>query len=336
MAHIGDTLTIRGNIIRNRIVMPPMVCFSFKGGRDGMFGPEHAAHYARRAQGGAGLIIVQATPVSGADSRSGAWSKTQQDILREIGLQCHQAGAAAMIQLCGHEISLDRKLCGNMEIETFSKEHIRSIQQDCIEAAHLAAELGFDGAEYHFAHGYTFCRFLDPSANLRTDEYGGTVENRTRLLSEILPRIRQRTHERFILSVRMGGNIPDPAGAAEVAKAFEKAGIDLIHASSGMHPPENTVPENFPGNATLYNGTVVKQRVDIPVIAVNGITTAGQAANLIDNGLADLAAVGRGMLADASWTNGALKGDSITQCLGCRECRWFDDHTKCPAQRSRM
>ncbi len=325
MPKLSDPVIIRGKKIKNRIVMPPMVCFSFKGDHGGMYGEQHVDHYTRRARGGAGLIIVQSTPVLGAVEQLGVWSSGQGEPLEAIARNCHGYGSVAMVQLS----------CGNVDINELAVEQIHRMQADCIAAAASAKQAGFDGVEYHFAHGFTLCKFLDPEFNKRADSYGGALQNRVRVITEIIPQIRGAVGEGFIISVRMGGNIPDVAGAAEVAKALEKAGIDLLHISFGMNMPANAVPAGFNGSAIAYNGSEVKKQVHIPVIGVGEITTAEQAKFLIENGCLDLVAVGRGMLADEKWANEVLADEPVNQCRHCgdnsRGCLWFDDHTQCPA-----
>ena len=199
------------------------------------------------------------------------------------------------------------------------------------QAAIRACEIGFDGVEYHFAHGFTLCKFLDADYNLRTDQYGGNAINRTRVLTEILPEIRNNTHENFIVSVRMGEYLPESKDGIEVAKTFEKAGIDLLHISFGMQPPTQPVPEGFICSPMTYSGCKIKKEVNIPVIAVNEIRTEEQVRFLIENDYVDFAAIGRGMLADPEFANHVINSEPINTCSGCKRCFWFTDHSLCPA-----
>ena len=148
-----------------------------------------------------------------------------------------------------------------------------SMQMNMKQAARRACEIGFDCVEYHFVHGFTLCKFLDASYNRRTDQYGGDTINRTRILTEILPEVRNNTHKNFIISVRMGEYLPESKDGIEVAKTFEKAGIDLLHISSGMQRPTSPVPEGFICSPITYSGCKIKKEVNIPVIAVNEIRT---------------------------------------------------------------
>ncbi|AIF49755.1 NADH:flavin oxidoreductase [Pelosinus sp. UFO1] len=328
MGKLSDEIIIRGKKIKNRIVMPPMMCFSFKGDNGGMYGEQYVDHYTRRAKGGTGLIIVQATSAQGAAKQLDVWSDEQMKPLEKIAQNCHNYGAAVMMQLS----------YGDININELSVEEIHTMQLDCIAAASRAKQAGFDGVEYHFAHGYTLCRFLDPTSNTRTDSYGGILENRVRFLTEILPQIRVDVGEEFIVSIRMGGNIPDVAGAIEVAKVLEETGIDLLHVSFGMKEPNNTVPDDFICSTIAFNGSEIKKHVNIPVIAVSEIFTAEQARFLVENEYVDFVAIGRGIFADENWANKVLANESIQQCRNCggitRKCLWFIDHTKCPAKKS--
>jgi 2,4-dienoyl-CoA reductase-like NADH-dependent reductase (Old Yellow Enzyme family) len=323
MAKLQKTLTIRNNTIKNRIVMVPMVTFSFRGDNGSYYGRQHIEHYTARAKGGAGLIIVQATPVFGAVGATERWSEDNTGTLKQIAGNCHEYGAAIMMQLA----------CGDQNINEFTLSEIRSMQQDMKQAAVTACELGFDGAEFHFAHGFTLCKFLDATYNQRTDQYGGNVENRTRILVEILPEIRKKTHEKFILGVRMGEYLPESKDGIEAAKTFEKAGIDILNISFGMKPPVQPVPEGFLCSSMTYSGCKIKKEVNVPVIAVNEVRTEKQVRFLIENDYVDFAGIGRGMLADPEFANHVLRSEPINQCHGCKNCLWFTDHTKCPARK---
>jgi 2,4-dienoyl-CoA reductase-like NADH-dependent reductase (Old Yellow Enzyme family) len=261
MTRITDELVIRGNRIKNRIVMAPMVTFSFHGDNGSYYGKQHIEHYTKRAKGGAGLIIVQATGVFGAVDSTGMWSANDVMALKQIASNCHEYGAMIMMQL--H--------CGNLNINELTASEIYSMQMNMKQAALRACEIGFDGVEYHFAHGFTLCKFLDASYNCRTDQYSGDALNRARILTQILPEIRNNTPKNFIVSVRMGEYLPESKDGIEAARAFEKAGIDLLHISFGMQPPTNPVPEDFICSPITYSGCKIKKEVNISVIAVNEI-----------------------------------------------------------------
>jgi NADPH2 dehydrogenase len=236
MSNLSDEIIIRGKKIKNRIVMAPLVCFDFKGDNGSMYGKQHVDHYTERAKGGTGLIIIQATPIWGAAKQLGFWSDEQMKPLETIAQNCHSYGSAIMMQL---------HCQGDVKTNELTVEQIHYMQADCVAAAISAKESGFDGVEFHCVHGFTLCKYFDPIFNQRKDSYGGALPNRVRIIAEIITQSREAVGEDFILSVRMGGNVPDVAGAIEVAKALEDVGIDLLHISSGMKEPTNAVPADF-------------------------------------------------------------------------------------------
>lgn len=201
------------------------------------------------------------------------------------------------------------------------------MQRDMVEAAEAAYRLGFDSVEFHFAHGFTLCKFLDAAYNQRTDAYGGDAVHRTAVLTEILPEIREKTGERFILGVRMGEDQPAHSDGITAAYVFEEAGINLLNISFGMSPPTGPAPQDFPCSAMALSGCRMKKEVHIPVIAVNEIRTAEQ-------DLVDFAGVGRAMLTDPDFAKHVLSGEPVNPCFGCRSCFWFTDYTKCPGVRT--
>jgi NADPH2 dehydrogenase len=225
--------------------------------------------------------------------------------------------------------------CGNIEINDLTIEDIHMIQEDMKQAAIGACKIGYDGVEYHFAHGFTLCKFMDSYYNKRIDQYGGNIENRVRILTEILEEIRKGTHEKFMISLRMGAYTTNLEDGIQTAKHLEERGIDLLHVSSGMDMPEIEIPKDFICSPKTYSGTLIKKAIHIPVIVVNEIQTATQVNYLIENEYADLVGIGKGMLADEEFANHVLQDKPINKCFNCGKsrgmCFWFEDHMKCPA-----
>lgn len=327
MPKISDEIIVRGNSIKNRIVMPPMYTFSFKGDNGSFYGKQHIEHYIARAKGGTGLIIIQSTRVHGALNSTKLWSEDNTSALKQIAEGCHAYGAKVMIQLS----------CNDTDTNLLSIDDIKQTQQEMKQAAVTACSLGFDGVEYHCAHGFFLCKFFDADYNKRDDAYGKNAEGRVRILTEIIPEIRKETNDKFIISARMGKFQPEENDGIEAAKALEKAGLDMIHISWGMKMPEGHAPDGFICSYMTYNAYEIKKEVSIPVIAVNEIRTAEQAKFIIENGYADFAAVGRGMLCDSEFANHIINNEPVNKCFGCyknivNKCSWFTDHTKCPAR----
>ena len=325
MPDISDSLVIRGRRIKNRIAMLPMVTFSFRGDDGNYFGRQHIEHYKERARGGAGLIIVQSTNVMGASSATGMWTPGSVEALTKIAANASSYGASAMLQLsCNNGADID--------INALTEGDIRTMQQEMKHAAVQAHAIGFHGVEFHCAHGYTLCRFLDATQNRRSDEFGSSAVNRGRIVTDMLPDIRRDTDETFIVSVRMGAYLPTRKDGLELAGIFESSGIDMLDVSYGMHIPEGPVPEDFPFGPVTHSAYVFKQALALPVIGLYEIRTEEQVRLLISGGYADFVGIGRGMLADPDFANHVLKSEDVNTCFTCKKCSWFTDHTQCPAQ----
>ena len=337
---------IKGLEIKNRIVLPPMVCFTFAD-ENGFVSEKNIYHYESIAKSGTGLIIVEAASVS-KDGRLfpdqlGIWSDDYIKGLSKIAQACHAHNAKVILQL--HHAGLrTSKLVnedpitssdyhdGNISARSMTKEELHSIQQDFVNAAFRAEKAGFDGIELHGAHSYLMTQFFSIKINNRTDEYGGSLDNRLRFTTEILEEIRQRIKNTFIVGIRMGCNEGDLKTSIDMTKKFEAFGVDYIHVSTGY---DNTkineeIPAGFPCNWIVYGATKIKEHVKIPVIAVNSIKTPEQANYLIDNNLVDFVAMGRVQLADYNFTSHVKEGKKIIECLGCKPCRWFTNGDNCP------
>jgi 2,4-dienoyl-CoA reductase-like NADH-dependent reductase (Old Yellow Enzyme family) len=330
--------------------MPPMVCFG-KANREGFVTEKHIKHYEARARGGTGLIIVEATSIQKngrlSASQLGIWSDDHIEGLSKIASACHKYGSVVILQL--HHAGLkthpevssipstpwkpDRK---DGQFHVLSEEEINTIRDDFIQGAIRAKKAGFDGIELHGAHGYLLNQFASSVINQRTDNYGGSLENRMKLSTDIIHSIQRELGQEFIVGYRMGGNEPTLDDGIKIARILEEAGVDLLHVSTGI-PSDNwappTVPKSFPFNWIVYSGIEIKKHVSVPVIVVNGIRTPTQATWLVENKLADFVAVGRGMLADPSWAEKAMNKADVSLCLECSECFWFSDGDLCPQQK---
>ena len=341
-------ITIKGKNIRNRAVMPPMVCFGMAD-NDGFVTDKHVEHYKARAKGGTGLIIVEATCIQKdgrlSNDQLGIWSDEHIPGLSKIVQACHEHGAVVMIQIhhgglktptSVADIPAGPSIDKNKPSRELTIEGIENIKQNFLKAAFRAKEAGFDGIELHGAHGYLLNQFVSPVTNHRTDEYGGTLEKRMKLSLDIIRDIRQELgNENFIIGYRMGGNEPTLKDGIRIAKLLEEAGVDLLHVSAGIESPDIPLPQppsNFPFNWIVYCGTEIKKNVSIPVIVVNGIRTSSQAALIIENRLADFVAVGRGHLVDPAWANKAINKMESIPCLECKPCKWFKSGELCPGR----
>jgi NADPH2 dehydrogenase len=323
-----------------------MVCFNWSDSK-GIVSELHIEHYEEIAKAGTGLIIIEATCIDKDGRLSadqlGIWKDEHIEGLSKIVAACKKYDALVLIQIhhAGLKVHKDVIDIGvssseykddNKTAREMSIEEILEMQNKYVEAAIRAEKAGFDGIELHGAHGYLISQFLSPIINKRKDMYGGEIENRMRFALEIVSKIKAAVSENFIIGCRMGGNEPTYENGIIIAKAFEKARVDLLHVSAGITEellPQ--VPEGFEYNWIVYGGIEIKKHVTIPVILVNDIRTPERAEYLISEKLGDFAAIGKGQLVDPNWTKHAAEQEAIVDCLNCNRCMWFKDGRKCPA-----
>ncbi len=347
MADLFSPISIKGVKIKNRIVLPPMVRFGWSD-EEGLVSERHIKHYCKIARGGCGLILIEALAIAKdgklSGNQLGIWSDAHIDGISKIAEVCHKYGAAVMAQIyhAGLEtpesvskIALapsDFKRDDRLAAKAASTQEIHKIQEQFADAAKRAAKAGLDGVELLGAHGFLLDQFMSPITNKRADNYGVDLAGRSTFACQIIEMIKNSTRgENYIIGYRMGGNEPTLDEGKEIAKILEDAGVDLLHVSSGIEG--DTIPKpppDFDYSWIVYCGIEIKKQVRIPVIVVNRINTPEQARYLIENDLADFAAVGRGHLCDADWTNKTRDGLKVIRCLECAECFWFDEYEKCP------
>jgi len=206
-------------------------------------------------------------------------------------------------------------------------EDILSLQEAFITGAERAKEAGFDGVELLGSAGYLITQFLSPIKNLRSDEYGGSFENRTRFTRELIEKMRKRLGPDFPITIRMAGNdfVPGSNTSSEVpliAKVYEEAGINAISVTGGWH--ESQVPQlamELPRGGFSYLAKAVKEAVSIPVIASNRIADPFTAVQIIKDGMADMINLGRVLIADPFWPEKVKQGniDEIRPCVACSQ-----------------
>lgn len=352
MSILFTSKKIKGLEIKNRIVLPPMVAFTFAE-ENGFVSEKNIKHYEAIAKSGTGLIIVEATCVNKngrlSQDQLGIWSDDFINGLSKIADVCHKHGAKVFLQLHHAGLRTSKSINedtlsssdynnGKVSARAMTKEEIYGLEQDFINAAARAEKAGFDGIELHGAHSYLMTQFFSSKVNNRTDEYGGNLDNRLRFATNIFKGIKEKVSNSFIVGIRMGCNENDLETSIEMAQKFEALGMDYIHVSTGFDntPIEEEIPKDFPCNWIVYGGTKIKENVNIPVIVVNSIKTEEQAEYLIDNNLVDLVAVGRAQLADYDFTKHIKEGEPIVECLECKPCKWFTNGDNCPRSKQRL
>ncbi|MBT3275203.1 MAG: NADH:flavin oxidoreductase [Spirochaetales bacterium] len=344
MALIHDELKVRNSVVKNRIVFPPIVVFHAED--DGHVVDWHVSHYRKRAEGGCGIVIVEATAVQRKgrlnSSQLGIWDDECIAGLSRIAKACSDNGVLALIQIhhaglkATREVTEDRVSAsqygdGGKSARAMTLEEIGNTKTAFVDAAVRAQKAGFDGVELHGAHAYLLSQFASSVVNRRSDHYGGNPENRTRLAKEIITDIRRSVSADFIIGYRMGCNEPDLDDGIEIARMLEEYGVDLLHISAGFGgTPEPEAPKDFPENWIVWGGTVIRKQVKVPVITVNGIRTHEQANWLLD-GRSDFVALARALLVDPDWPLKAKSGEEIVTCMECKpRCKWFGDPESCP------
>lgn len=340
-----------GNLtLDNRIVMPPMVIY--RAGDDGLVTPDHIEHYKRRS--GPGLVIVEGTAVlpEGRISRRqlGIYGDRQVEGLSRIAEIIHKNGAIAGIQihhagiLAYMESGVSRSKRIMAAIFRLAKQQLTfsvlmRIREAFKAAARRAVEAGFDIIEIHGAHGYLFTQFLSPLTNWRFDRYGGRIENRGRLLLEVFSDIQHEVAGRALVTYRLGvadghhGGLPLSEGLY-TATALENEGVKLLDISSGRGTPSNIKPQGSPFSGRLHLARAAKLALSIPVIGGGGILHPDHAEQALQEQMADLIFVGRGILADPGWAQKTIEGriEAIVCCRECESCFYHFDSTRCPAR----
>ena len=312
MPKLFSSIKIKDLELRNRIVMPPMCMYSSDS--EGKANSWHFIHYSTRSIGGVGLIIVEATAVEPrgrlSDRDLGLWDDSQIEGLSNIVEEVKKHGAKIGIQLNhgGRKCDADEKVIiapspiafdENYKNPTeMTKEDIKNTVSLFRNAAVRAKKAGFDIIEIHGAHGYLINQFLSPLSNKRTDEYGGSLENRARFLKEIIKAVREIWPMTKPLAVRVSAEDYIEEGnhdtdLAEIINMVKLEGVDIINVSSGAVVPVKM--KVYPGYQIKFAETI-KKMTGLCVIAGGLITGVNMAEEIVQNDRADLVFMGRELL----------------------------------------
>ena len=330
-------------VLKNRVILPAMgSLFPDKGG---LVSDKLIAYHVARAKGGCAMNIVEIAavhPTSKAPRNLSIYDDSFIPGLSRLADAIKKAGGRAAIQIwhAGRQTYsrwTDRPLiapsaipcpmCKGMPVE-MTREDIGEMIEAYGAGALRAKKAGFDAIEIHGAHGYLIAQFMSPQSNIRTDEYGGSLDNRVRFGLEVIRNVREKVGPDFPVIYRLsaeehvtgGLNIQD---TKLIAKMIEQAGVDAIHVSAGCYGALQMIipPLDLPVGLNVANAAVVKSVVKIPVVAALRINDPEMADKLIGEGKADFVAVGRGQLADPEFCNKAKEGafDDIIKCIGCNQ-----------------
>ena len=310
--------------LKNRLVLPPMA--TAKADEQGKVTEDLVSFYREKTRGGhLGLVILEHSYIN----RNGRVRDTQLSLAEDEALagvtklveEIHQNGSPVIAQInhggamaaeggiapsaVNHPRAKDAPLPREM-----GTEDIEQLKRDFAAAAARAKAAGFDGVEIHAAHGYLLNQFYSPLTNLRSDEYGGSLEKRVRLIVEVIAAVREAVGQEYPLAVRLGGCDYLDGGSTEedavqAAVLLEQAGADLLDLSGGMcgyMRADHTEAGYF---ASMTEK--IKAKVSVPVILTGGVKQAAEAEELLQRGKADLIGVGRAILADSAWAERELK-----------------------------
>ena len=332
MPKLFEPLSLRSLTLRNRIGVSPMCQYAAD---DGSMNDWHLVHLGSRAIGGAGLIIAEATSVEPrgriTPGDAGLWDDKHIEPLARVARFVHQHGAALGVQLAhagrkagcarpwegAQQLPLDQggwKTVGPSPI-AFKEAHrvpaelsiaeIRQIQDDFVAAARRAHAAGVKLIELHAAHGYLAHSFLSPISNHRTDEFGGSLDNRIRFVVSTAERLREAWPSDLPLAVRISATDWAEGGwtlddSVYLAKRLRDIGVDAIDCSSGGSTLNAAMPAPYPGLQVPFADRIRKE-AGIPTMAVGEITTPEHAESILQDGRADIILLGREMLRDAYW-----------------------------------
>ena len=340
MSALFKPLTLRGLTVRNRIAVSPMCQYSAV---DGIPQPWHLVHLGSRAVGGAGLVIAEATGVTAQGRISpgctGLWSDAHTEAWKPIAAFIKSQGAVAGIQLAhagrkasdalpwgprkgqltDEEGGWDTISASALPFGGYERNRTPKAMDDAdfagvkaafVAAAQRALAAGFEWIQLHAAHGYLFHQFLSPLSNERTDQFGGSLENRARFLLDTAAAVRAVIPPQLPLSVRIsatdwaegGWNLDE---SITLSKWLKAAGVDLIDVSSGGLTPKQQIKAG-PGYQVPFASSI-RENAGIPVSAVGLITDPEQAEGILMTEQADQVMLARAFLRDPYWAHNAAK-----------------------------
>ena len=340
--NIFEPLTVRRTTIRNRIAMTPMG--TNYGEANGEMSNRHMNYYSLRAKGGVGLIILENTNVEyrvgsngtsqiriDHDSYMPRYYQLVESLHKDgatVAIQINHAGASASSARTGVETvsssNVPTKAGGEIP-RPMTKEEILTTVKKYAEAARRIQAIGFDAIEIHCGHSYLMSQFISPYYNKRTDEFGGSVENRLRFPRMILEAVRKEVGPWFPIIVRVsaeervpGGNtLEDTLEYLEYLDEF----VDMYDVSCGLNPSlQYQIDSNFlPDGWRSYMSKAVKDKFGKPVINTGNYRDPKIVEKVLESGDVDIVGMGRGLIADPNWVKKVQSGeeDMLRKCISC-------------------
>lgn len=354
-------ITINHMELKNRICMTPIhLNYCKEGG--GQITPQFKEFYVRRAKGGAALIIIGGCRFDHVGACGDTFVSLEDDSYlpshRDFTEAIHANGAKAAVQLYHAGAYVHRALlpedvdfawapsaitCRYTREPTreMTKADIRLVIEKWAEGAERAKRAGYDAVEILGSAGYLITQFLSPVTNQRTDEYGGSTENRLRFPLEVIAAVRKAVGPDYPIIMRMSGDDFVPGSntilnTVSFARAYEQAGADLLSVTGGWH--ETRVPQlpgEVPHSGLAYLGQEIKNAVTIPVLMANRMQDPYMAETVLALEQADCIGMARTLLADPDWPDKVRKDqeDELRRCVGCNQgclaAAWFGKPVSC-------
>ena len=349
-----DAIDVGEVNLKNRIVFPAF--HTNYANTDGTVSNKLINFYNALAQGGCGLIFTGAAIVSPDSIAFDRVMRIDNDNctqgLSNLFSEIKKNGAVPAVQLIHYGRQALNSVTGcdliapsaipcpvmsqfdpNYHVREMLLADIERVRSDFIDATVRAADAGVKVVEIHAAHGYLLNEFLSPYSNHRKDDYGGSVENRARLIIEILEGIRSKLGSKIALSVRISGDEYvegglKPSDYEEIIPMFERAGMDMLNVSVGVYASMEMMIPGADIGETPYVGITaeLKQYATVPVCTVGSILSLSAAESIISTDKADLVAIGRAQVADPKLVNKSLadREDDVAKCTQCGKCLFFN------------
>ncbi|MDO4544878.1 MAG: NADH:flavin oxidoreductase, partial [Bacillota bacterium] len=348
-----EPLKVGNTVYRNRLFSAPTMMSSVtEGGR-----PTEAllSYYREKARGGAAQVTIGDTPVDQehAPTFPGMYlTKENMAFLGELAYGIKQYGAVPSFELMHSGFMANPKLSGRqpissvaftrgdgVEVLQMDEDMMKRVAENFANAAMFVKECGFQAALIHGGHGWLLAQFLSPMVNTRTDEYGGSLENRVRFPRMVVDAVREAVGKDFTLEYRISGSEYDPNGLTlnETIPFIQSIQdkIDLVHVSAGIDTRLDLTLKAHPSifqehGCNVHLAEAMKKAVDIPVVTVGAISSPQMAEKILEEGKADVIAMCRALIADPYFPVKARSGkeDEIRPCTRCLHCRGHMDTHK--------
>ena len=342
---ITDKLIVGTTEIKNRLAIPPMVCFGWSDEK-GFVSENHIEHYREYAKGGFGLIIVEATAIAPdariAASEMGLWDDSQIEGFKRLTDAIHENGAKAFIQLVNAGASSFDKASSGMAPSAveyrpgyvgneMTIEQIEKVEDDFVKAALRAKAAGFDGVELHGCHGYLISCFFNSRKNKRTDKFG---VDKTLFAKECLKKVKEACGKNYTVGIRLGAFEPTLEDALHNAKEIAEY-TDFLDVAYGGDSDAKK-PDDFYCSPAIYGAMKIKEMLpDMPVFGVHMLNSKEDVLKALETGI-DMADIGKASLVDPHFANHIINDEPAGKCLQCKGyCKWNpgtheNPDSKCP------